>query len=72
VRLQGQLAKNPSFWIRDVEIQRSYERIGGVVVPVLLTANAQVRVFGPATLRMTYAYSEIDGRRTSTVSSDSN
>ncbi len=72
VRLQGQLAKNPSFWIRDVEIQRSYERIGGVVVPVLLTANAQVRVFGPATLRMTYAYSEIDGRRTPTASSDSN
>jgi hypothetical protein len=62
VRLRGQLAKNPSFWVKHVEILRSYERISGVVVPVLLTANAQVRVFGPATLRMTYTYTEIDGR----------
>ena len=71
VRLRGQLAKNPSFWIKDVEIQRSYERISGVVVPVLLTANAQVRVFGPATLRMTYTYTEIDGQPISSTPSES-
>lgn len=72
VRLRGQLARNPSFWIRDVEIQRSYERINGVVVPVLLTADAQVRVFGPASLRMTYRYTEIDGRPVSPAPSESN
>ena len=72
VRLRGQLARNPSFWIKDVEIQRSYERIKGVVVPVLLTASAQVRVFGPASLRMTYTYTEIDGRPISLAPSDSN
>jgi hypothetical protein len=72
VRLRGQLAKNPSFWIRDVEIQRSYERISGVVVPVLLTANAQVRVFGPATLRMTYIYTAIDGHPISSAPSEGN
>ena len=72
VRLRGQLAKNPSFWIRDVEIQRSYERISGVVVPVLLTANAQVRVFGPATLRMTYTYTAIDGHPISPAPSEGN
>ena len=73
VRLRGQLARNPSFWIRDVEIQRSYERISGVVVPVLLTASAQVRVFGPASLRMTYTYTEIDGHPISSLTpSESN
>jgi len=62
VRLQGQLAKSPSFWIKNVGIVRSYDRIAGVVVPIALTSTAQVRFLGPATLRMTYTYSEIDGR----------
>ena len=68
VRLQGQLAKSPSFWIRNVEIVRSYERIGGVVVPVTLESTAHVRLLGPASLRMTYVYSEIDGRNVSVAS----
>ena len=63
VRLQRQLAKSPSFWIKNVDIVRSYDRIAGVVVPVALELTAQVQFLGPATLRMTYVYSEIDGRR---------
>jgi hypothetical protein len=62
VRIQGRLAKSPSFWVTDVDIIRSYERIGGAVVPVALETKVQLRLFGPATLRMTYVYSEIDGR----------
>jgi hypothetical protein len=62
VRLQGQLAKSPSFWIKNVGIVRTYDRIAGVVVPIALTSTAQVRMLGAATLRMTYIYSEIDGR----------
>src|SRR4029079_3129147 len=61
VRLQGRLAKSPSFWVKNVDIIRSYERIGGTVVPVALETKAQLRFLGDATLRMTYAYSEIDG-----------
>jgi hypothetical protein len=61
VRLQGQLAKSPSFWVRNVEIVRSYERIDGAVMPVALQSNAQVRLLGAATLRMTYLYSHING-----------
>jgi hypothetical protein len=67
VRLQGRLAKNPSFWVRNVQIVRSYKRIEGVVVPVALESTAHVRVLGPASLRMTYSYSEIDGRHVSAV-----
>ena len=63
VRLQGRLAKSPSFWVKNVDIVRTYERIDGNVVPVALETKAQVRFLGEATLRMTYVYSEIDGHR---------
>jgi hypothetical protein len=62
VRLHGRLAKSPSFWLKNVDIVRTYERIGGVVMPVALETTAQVRFAGEATLRMTYVYSAIDGR----------
>jgi hypothetical protein len=65
VRLQGRLAKSPSFWVKHVDIVRTYERIDGTVVPVALETKADVRFVGEATLRMTYKYSEIDGRRLS-------
>jgi hypothetical protein len=66
VRLEGRLSKSPSFWVKNVDIVRKYERIAGVVVPVVLESKAQVRLLGgAATLRMTYAYSEIDGRTVS-------
>jgi hypothetical protein len=62
VRVQGRLAKSPSFWVKTVDIVRTYERIEGAVMPVALETTAQVRMFGTATLKMTYDYSEIDGR----------
>lgn len=62
VRLEGQLAKSPSFWIRNVAIVRTYDRIAGSVVPVALESHAQVRLMGRATLNMTYQYSHINGR----------
>ena len=61
VRLQGRLAKSPSFWVTNVDVIRTYERIAGAVVPVALVSTAQVRLLGAATLRMTYTYTEIDG-----------
>jgi hypothetical protein len=66
VRLEGRLAKSPSFWVKNLDIVRKYERIAGVVMPVALESKAQVRMLGEAaTLRMTYTYSEIDGRSAS-------
>jgi hypothetical protein len=63
VRVQGRLAKSPSFWVKTVDIVRTYARIEGIVMPVALETTAQVRLFGAATLRMTYDYTEIDGRK---------
>ena len=62
VRLEGRPAKSPSFWVKNVDIVRSYERILGTVVPVSLESTAQVRLLGRATFRMTYSYVEVDGR----------
>jgi hypothetical protein len=62
VKLEGRLAKNPSFWVKHVDIVRTYARIGGAVLPVSMETRAQLRFLGPATLRMTYRYAEIDGR----------
>lgn len=62
VRVQGRLAKNPSFWVNNVDIVRKYERIEGAVLPVAVESKAHVRFLGPATFEMTYEYSEIDGR----------
>ncbi len=63
VRLQGRLAKSPSFWLKHVDIVRHYDRIAGAIVPVALESQAQLRPLGAATLRMTYTYLEINGRR---------
>ena len=62
VCLKGRLAKSPSFWVKNVDIVRHYERIGGAILPVALESNAQLRPFGTAVLHMTYRYLEVDGR----------
>lgn len=62
VRLEGRPAKSPSFWVKNVDMVRSYERILGTVVPVSLESTAHVRILGSSTFRMTYRYAEIDGR----------
>ncbi len=62
VRVEGRLARNPSFWVKHVDIVRSYARIGGAVVPVEMESRAQLRMLGPASMRMTYDYTEIDGQ----------
>ncbi len=56
VRVEGRLAKSPSFWIRRVDVVRRYERIGGMRVPVRLDSVAQVRLAGTSTLAMTWEY----------------
>lgn len=62
VRVEGRLAKNPSFWLTRVNVVRSYRRFEDVVMPVSLETNARLRLLGSSSLRMTYRYSQIDER----------
>lgn len=63
VRVEGRLAKNPSFWTKRVDVVRRYERIGGMRVPTRLDSVAQVRLAGTSTLSMTWDYETINGER---------
>lgn len=66
VRVEGRLAKAPSFWIRQVQIVRSYQRIAGARMPVATEAVANIRLAGRATFRMTYEYETVNGRQVGT------
>lgn len=63
VRIEGRLAKNPSFWTNRVEIAREYSRIAGVRVPVRLESHAWMKIAGLSNFEMTYEYAEINGRK---------
>lgn len=63
VRVEGRLARPPSFWTRRVEIVRRYQRVNGVRMPVALEGVASVLIAGRSTFRMTYDYESVNGQR---------
>jgi hypothetical protein len=61
VRVEGRLSKSPSFWVRWVNVSRSYASIGGSMMPVAVESTANVRIAGMSTFSMTYHYQTVDG-----------
>lgn len=61
VRVEGRLARNPSFWTTRVDVVRRYDRIAGIRVPVRLDTTAEIRVAGPSTMTVTYDYQMVNG-----------
>jgi hypothetical protein len=61
VRVEGQLAKSPSFWTRRIEVVKQYARVAGLRVPVRIDSTAQIRFAGASTMTMTYHYEMING-----------
>ena len=61
VRVEGRLAKSPSFWTRRVDVVKHYARVGGLRVPIRVESTAQVRFAGTSTMTMTYDYDMING-----------
>jgi hypothetical protein len=61
LRVEGRLAKNPSFWTTRVDLVRRYDRVGGIRVPVRLDTTAQVRIAGSSTLSVVYDYQMVNG-----------
>ena len=62
LRVEGRLAKNPSFWTSLVDIIRHYARLDGVRVPVATESIAKVKFAGVAYLDVHYEYETINGR----------
>jgi hypothetical protein len=67
VGMTGRLVKSPSFWVRDVDVTWKFATIAGYVVPVEMSTDGRVRLFGKSSFKMTYQYVSIDGQPTGTV-----
>lgn len=61
VRIGGRLSKSPSFWVRWVDVSRSYAPVAGVMMPVAVESTADVRIAGMSKFSMTYDYEMVDG-----------
>jgi hypothetical protein len=62
VRIEGRLARNPSFWTRQVDVVRRYGRVAGVRVPISMESVALVRIAGRSEMTMTYRYEMVNGQ----------
>ena len=54
VRVEGQPAKNPSFWVHSVHVVQTYGRTGRFWLPVLNESKAEARIFGPTDVSIEY------------------
>ncbi len=54
VRMEGEPAKNPSWWITKIDIQHSYKKIGEFWLPARNETVTQVRIFGQSLLVIEY------------------
>lgn len=61
-RIEGRLAKSPSFWVRSVAVIRDYAQVGGLSVPVSVESLADVKMAGKARFVMVYEYESLNGR----------
>jgi hypothetical protein len=71
VRIEGRLAKTPSFWTNRVDIVRRYGRVEGVHVPLSIESTANLKIAGDSVFSMTYEYETVNGKAV-THSSPSN
>jgi hypothetical protein len=62
LRIEGRLARNPSFWTSLVNVIRHYARLDGVRVPIATETTAKVKFVGDARLDVRYEYASINGR----------
>jgi hypothetical protein len=62
LRVEGRLAKNPSFWMNLVNVTREFARVDGVRVPVTLESVAKLKFAGLSRMDVQYEYEAINGR----------
>jgi hypothetical protein len=61
-RVEGTLAKNPSFWTSSVNVVRDFAVVHGARVPVSTSTVAKLKFAGHAHLDMRYEYESINRR----------
>jgi hypothetical protein len=63
MRIEGTLAKTPSFWTRKVHITRWYERVAGIRMPQVVETVANVLIAGKSTFTMRYEYESMNDQK---------
>ncbi len=61
-RIEGRASHAPSFWLRNVSVDRVYMRVGPRTMLTTVTSLAQVRWFGAYRFLMTFRYQMVDGQ----------
>ncbi len=59
VKIEGQPAQNPSFWIKRVDFVRRYQKVGAFWLPLKDESTSQVRVVGAHVLTINYGNYQI-------------
>jgi hypothetical protein len=62
LRVEGTLAKNPSFWTSTVNIVREFAMVDGVRVPISTATIAKLKFAGQAQMDVSYEYQSVNGR----------
>ena len=50
VRIEGQPARNPSFWVRNVHFVHTYQKVGEFWFASSTDTTSQIRIFGDSEL----------------------
>jgi hypothetical protein len=61
VKITGHLAKSPSFWIKQVDFVRDYQKIDGFWLLSREEAVSAIRIFGKETLTVDYQNYTVNG-----------
>jgi hypothetical protein len=61
VKITGHLAKSPSFWIKQVDFSRNYQKIDGFWLLASEEAVSDIRIFGKETLTIDYENYAVNG-----------
>lgn len=54
MKISGRLAKNPSFWVKQVDFVRDYRKVDGFWLVSSEKVVSEVRIFGKETLTVDY------------------
>ncbi len=60
-KIEGRLAKSPSFWVRSVAVRRIYQAVAGHALPVRVESVADVKLAGSCQFSMWIDYTAVDG-----------
>ena len=60
-KIEGRLAKSPSFWVRSVTVRRTYQPVSGHALPVRVESVADVKLAGSCEFSMWIDYTNVDG-----------